>query len=178
MKRVTPGPISKAAVRDPYVDLDVSGRRLADDGFAEIAAALASPEIRQGQNGSVVRLEELRLAGCNLPAGCLRALARVIRDGAAELGHLDLSDNHISVRSEEDALAWEVFLRSFRACSVLRRLNLGGNALGSGAFEILVRVYGDEEPLDLLPLRTKIWMARRRELCKARMRGGSTALVV
>lgn len=152
MKRVTPGPISKAALRDPYVEIDVSGRQLTDAGFAEIAAALSSLGTHDGNSGNVVRLQELCLAGNGLTAGCLLALIKVVQDAAGELRDLDLADNNISVSNAEDAVVWEKFLVSFRACSVLRRLNLGGNALGVWAFGILVRVYANEEPLDLLAL--------------------------
>ena len=167
MKRVTPGPISKAALRDPYVELDISGRRLTDEGFAEIAGVLSSPQTRDEEHGRVVRLEELCLAGNALTASCLLALARVIQDAAAELRDLDLSENIISVSSVEDGLAWEEFLRSFRTCSVLRRLNFSGNALGSWAFEILARVYGDETPLDLLPVEDEHFEASREGLVPA-----------
>lgn len=152
MKRVTAGPAARAAQRDPYVELDVSGRRLTDEGFAEIATALATTVSHEGEHGKVVRLEELCLAGNALTAGSLLALAKVVQDAAAELRDLDLSGNNISVTNVEDVLAWEEFLKSFRECFVLRRLDLGGNALGPWAFEILARVYGDEAPLDLLAL--------------------------
>ncbi len=148
MKRVTPGPISKAALRDPYVELDVSGRQLTDEGFAEIAAALSTLKAQEREHGNVVRLAELCLTGNALTAGSLLALASVVRVAAVELRDLDLSDNDITVKNAEDAVAWEEFLRSFRTCSVLRRLNLGGNELGSRAYEILAR--GDEEVLEIL----------------------------
>lgn len=152
MKRVAPVRISAAARRDPYVELNVSGKQLTDAGFAEIAAALSTLDYYEVEDGKVVRLQALLLAGNELTAGSLPALTRIIRDSAAELRDLDLSDNAIGVSCVQDALAWEEFLGSFRGCSVLRWLDLGGNALGSWAFEILARVYGDEEPLDLVDL--------------------------
>lgn len=150
MKRVAPSPISGAALRDPYVELNVSGKKLTDAGFAEIAAALSTLDYYEVENGKLVRLQALHLAGNELTAGSLPALTRIIRDSAAELRDPDLSGNAIGVSCVEDALAWEEFLGSFRNCSVLRWLDLGGNALGSWAFEILARVYADEEPLDLV----------------------------
>lgn len=149
MKRVTPGPISKAALRDPYVELDVSGRQLTDEGFAEIAAALSTLKAQEGEHGNVIRLAELCFTGNALTARSLLALASIVHGGAAELRDLDLSDNDITVKNAEDAVAWEEFLRSFQTCSVLRRLNLAGNALGSRAYETLARVYGDEEVLEI-----------------------------
>ncbi len=150
MKRSSPGPTSKAAVRDPYVELDVSGRQLTDDGFAELAHGLLSSINVDGEHGRVVRLEELSMADNDLTAGCLRPLGRTIRLATDDLRELDLSGNNITVATSEEASAWEEFLRSFQGCCVLRRLDFSGNPLGPRAFEIFTRVYGREKPFDLL----------------------------
>ena len=118
-------------------------------GYREAADALVTSIEYGGDCDKVVRLEELCLKGNQLTVGCLVSLGKIIALAAPDLKDLDLSDNLITVTTAEDAVAWEFFLSSFSKCYVLRRLDLGGNALGPKAFEILAKVYGKEEPLDL-----------------------------
>lgn len=152
MKRLPSGSANKVASRDPCVELDVSGKHLTDTGFAELALGLTCSLTCEGEHGKVVRLEELCLAGNSLSAASLWLLSQVVRLAADDLRDLDVSGNGITVANEEEAWAWELFLRSFRSCVVLRRLDFSGNCLGSRAFEIFARVYGREEPLDFLTL--------------------------
>lgn len=147
-----PGSGHKAALRDPYVEIDVSGRVLTDEGFLETAKAFTTSAVFRDGHGRVVILEELSLKGNQLTAGSLWALSRVVTLSAHDLRDLDLSDNLISVVTTEEVAAWEVFLESFSGCCVLRRIDLSGNPLGARAFEALARAYGKEEPVDLLSL--------------------------
>ena len=151
-KRIPPSIGSKAAFRDPVVELDVSGRGLTTEGFLEIAAALVKSIEYDGDHGKVVRLEELCLRGNRLDAECLQALGKVVKLAASDLRDLDLSDNLFTVASYGEVVAWEEFLTSFSKCCLLRRIDLSGNALGSKAFEVLARVYGKEPPLDIVLL--------------------------
>ncbi|KAL8734657.1 MAG: hypothetical protein Q9166_001313 [cf. Caloplaca sp. 2 TL-2023] len=150
IKRIPPGTGSKSALRDPVIELDVTGKFLGEDGFQEVADALERSLEYAGDNGRVVQLEELCLKANKLDASCLPALARVVRLAAYELRDLDLSDNHFTITSSQDANAWEDFLESFAGCCVLRRIDLSSNALGSKAFEVMTRVYSREPVIGLL----------------------------
>ncbi|KAI9825399.1 MAG: hypothetical protein M1832_001129 [Thelocarpon impressellum] len=148
IKRIPPEAGSKAALRDPYIELHASGKRLGDEGLLAVVEGLRKAlSCRDGPVTS--RLEELGLSGNELTASSMRHLGGVIKLAADDLKDVDLSCNQITVATDEQATAWESFLRSFRKSSVLRRLDLSGNALGSRAFEILARVYTREAPLDM-----------------------------
>ncbi|KAL8718501.1 MAG: hypothetical protein Q9225_004369 [Loekoesia sp. 1 TL-2023] len=147
-KRIPPGTGSKSALRDPIVDLDVTGKCIGEDGFRELAGALIKSLEHDGEHGKVCRLEELCLKTNRLSARCLPALARIVRLAAHDLRDLDLSDNCFSITSSQETHLWEHFLESFAECCVLRRVDLGGNALGPKAFEILARVYTRERLTD------------------------------
>ena len=148
LKRIPPGPNYKAAIRDPTVDIDVSGKALSDEGLQEVAKALIKSMTYDGEHGKVVRLEEVCLKENKLTAKCLRSLAGVVALAAEDLRDLDLSENSICIITDQQAADWEEFLESFSRCYALRRIDLGGNALGRRAFEILARVYGKSEPID------------------------------
>ena len=131
------------------MELDIAGRELTDDGFLEAASALTTSIEFEGGHGKVVRLEELCLRGNLLTAKSLKALGQIVSLAAHDLRDLDLSDNLIAITTDDDTAAWEEFLVSFSGCCVLRRIDFSGNALGARAFEILTRVYGKEDPVDL-----------------------------
>ena len=150
LKRVPPGSSYKAAIRDPSVDVDVSGKALSDEGLQKVAAALVKSMKHDGEYGKVIRLEDVCLKDNKLTAKCLRSLAGVMAHAASHLRDLDLSDNSICITTNEEAADWEKFLESFARCSALRRIDLSGNALGQRAFEILARVYGKSEPIEEL----------------------------
>lgn len=98
---------------------------------------------------SANKLEELHLTGNQLTTVSLRALAPVIELARFELTDIDLSDNCISVKTDQEAQDWEIFLQSFYGSRVLRRLDLSRNSLdGPRAFEILDRVYSKQPPVD------------------------------
>ena len=141
LKRVPPGSNHKSALRDPCVDLDVSGKALTDEGCEEIANALITALTYNDEHGRVVQLEEVCLRGNELTALSLRPLAKVIALASKDLRDLDISENLIRIATNEDAAAWEEFLEAFTECCVLRRIDFSGNALGPKAFEILARVY-------------------------------------
>ena len=117
-------------MRDPVVELDVTGKCLGGDGFREIAGALVESIDYCGDQGRVVRLEELCLRDNKLDAKCLVDLGQVLRLAADELKDLDLSNNAISIITNDDTAAFEYFLRSFAECYVLRRVDFSGNPLG------------------------------------------------
>ncbi len=130
------------------IELDVSGKDLTDEGFSEVASALVEAISYGGDQGRVARLEELCLRSNRLTIASLQALTPVIGVSCCDLRDLDLSENQITISSDADVAIWEDFLTSFRKCCVLRRIDLSGNALGERAFEVMVRVYAKEEPLD------------------------------
>ena len=132
------------------IELDVSGKDLTDEGFSEVASALVEAISYDGDQGRVARLEELCLRRNRLTIASLQALTPVIKVACSDLRELDLSENRIAISSDADVAIWEDFLTSFRKCCVLRRMDLSGNALGDRAFEVMVRVYAKEEPLDFV----------------------------
>lgn len=148
LKRIPPSITSKAAIRDPVIDLDASGRALTSEGLFEIASALVKSIKYEDDNGKIARLEELCLRDSQLDIRSLPHLARIITHAAHDLRDLDLSENLITITTDDEVAAWEDFLNSFSNCCVLRRIDLSGNALGSRAFEVLARVYGKEDPVD------------------------------
>ena len=130
IKRIPPDVHAKAALRDPVVELDVTGKRLGNDGFHEIASALVKSIQFNGDQGRVVRLEELCLRDNKLDADCLRDLGLVITLATHDLEDLDISNNSISVVTNKDMASFEYFLRSFANCYKVRRVDLSGNKLG------------------------------------------------
>lgn len=150
VKRIPPNTGSKAAFRDPAVELDISSKGLKDEGFFEVASALVESLSYDGIQGRCVRLEELCIKENQLTAASLHALAPIIRLASNNLRDLDLSGNAISISTEDEVALWEEFLTSFEQCCTLRRIDLSGNALGPRAFEVLVRVYAKEGPLDII----------------------------
>ncbi|KAI4288400.1 MAG: hypothetical protein L6R35_002341 [Caloplaca aegaea] len=147
-KRLPPGTGSKAALRDPVVEVDVTGKALGEHGFLEAARSLTKALEHDGEHGRVLYVEELCLRSNKLNAACLPALAHAIRLAASHLRDLDLSDNDFTVTTSQDADAWQDFLDSFRQCRMLRRVDLSGNTLGPKAFEVLARVYSREPSID------------------------------
>ena len=144
LKRIPPGPNHKAALRDPSIDLDVSGKALTDEGLKEVAEALIKSIMYEDGKGKVVKLEEACMKGNNITAKSLRRLGRVVASAAYDLRDLDLSNNSIIINTQEDAAAWEDFLLSFTKNCVLRRVDFSGNTLGPKAFELLAKVFGQE----------------------------------
>ena len=149
LKRIPPSTGSKAAFRDPAVELDVSGKGLTDEGFAEVALALIESLNHESR---VVRLEEFCLTNNRLSATSLQALSTIIRLASNDLRDLDLSENNITIDTEAEVAIWEDFLTSFKDCCLLRRIDLSRNTLGPRAFEVMTRVYAKQEAVDLMLL--------------------------
>ncbi len=123
---------------------------MTDEGFAEVAPALVESLKYDGDQGRVVRLEELCLTNNQLSTMSLQALSRIIRLASNDLRDLDLSENNITINTEAEAAIWEGFLMSFSHCCVLRRIDFSRNALGPRAFEVMTRVYAKQEAVDLV----------------------------
>ena len=141
---------SKAAFRDPSIDLDVSSKALKDEGFCEVASALVEALSYNGIQGRCTRLEELCLSENELCLQSLQILTPIIRLACHDLRDLDLAGNRIQISTEEDVAIWENFLGALEESSTLRRIDLSGNPLGPRGFETLLRVYARERPVDLL----------------------------
>ena len=123
---------------------------MTDEGFAEVALALVESLKYNGDQGRVVRLEELCLTNNRLSAMSLQALSRIIRLASNDLRDLDLSENNITINTEAEVAIWEDFLISFSHCCVLRKIDFSRNALGPRAFEVMTRVYAKQEAVDLV----------------------------
>ncbi|RMJ22638.1 leucine rich repeat protein [Aspergillus sp. HF37] len=142
-KRITPGPSAKAAARDPTLELDVSSKRLTDEGFDQFIDDLIECikfHDKEHPEGAA-RLTDFILQGNELSAKSLLKLAEVVALSAGDLRELDISQNNIQVQSPQDKGAWQAFLVSFRHCYMLKKLDLGNNRLGIAGIEILARVY-------------------------------------
>lgn len=103
----------------------------------------------QSAQGRCSRLEELCLKDNQLTIASLQALTPVVGLACRDLRDLDLSNNTIAVNTEDEVAIWESFLLSFEHCCALRRIDWSGNPLGTKAFEVLLRVYAKERPIDL-----------------------------
>lgn len=123
---------------------------MTDEGFAGVASALVESLNYDGNQGKVVRLEELCLTNNRLSATSLQALSPIIRLASNDLRDLDLSGNKFTINTEAEVAIWEDFLAAFSHCCVLRRIDLSRNALGPRAFEVMTRVYAKQEAVDLV----------------------------
>lgn len=124
---------------------------MTSEGLLELAPALLKSMEHSNENGKTVRLEELCLRDCQIDCRSLLHLALIISLAAYDLRDLDLSENQIKVTTHEEVAAWGAFLNAFSNCCVLRRIDLSGNLLGPRAFEVLARVYANDDPVDLVP---------------------------
>lgn len=135
-------------MKDTSIELYATDKNLTDDVIADISKNLIRAlESREGF--PTVHLDELNLGGNAITVHGLIHLQQIIKLAADDLKDLDLSSNRISISTDEDAAAWEMFLGSFRGCTTLRRLDLSGNPLGPRAFEILLRVYAHQPAVDV-----------------------------
>ncbi|RAO68924.1 uncharacterized protein BHQ10_004936 [Talaromyces amestolkiae] len=140
-KRIPSTPNFK--IRDPILEIDVSGKDLTDDGFNEfildlqIAVEYKSPHCPQGIN----KLQELHLQGNRLTVNTLVELAKVINLSSRDLKELDISNNEIKIVTASDSQKWRYFLQSFGQCCVLKKIDFSGNALGPLGIELLARFY-------------------------------------
>ena len=91
-----------------------------------------------------VKLDELNLSSCSLPASALRYLSPVITATSSTLQRLELQGNEWNLSTPAALRDWEEFLVSFRNCVKLRRVVFSQNHLGDKGIETLVRVYTRE----------------------------------
>ncbi|OJD15927.1 hypothetical protein AJ78_03870 [Emergomyces pasteurianus Ep9510] len=153
-KRVPPGLGSRAAARDPHVEIDLTGKELTDEGFAVFVNGLINCiQYRDEEHpkGSV-RLIELVVKGNALTIASMKKLGLVVALSCDCLTQLDISDNRISVRSREQREAWQDFLESFQGCYLLKKVDFGGNPLGGAGFDVFVRVYAQSDLYFIEPL--------------------------
>ena len=115
-----------------------------------MASALVQSLSYDGDQGRVVRLEELCLTNNWLSATSLQALSSITRLASYDLRDLDLSENNITIDTEIEVAIWEDFLMSLKNCCLLRRIDFSGNMLGPRAFEVMTRVYAKQEAVDLV----------------------------
>jgi len=135
-----------------FIDLVAPSKQLTDDGVAAMVAGLHAAMKRGNSQASVV-LEGLNLRDNNLTTRSLATLAPVIELAKNELKTIVLSDNAISVTSDQEALEWEKFLVAFKDCKTLRRLDLSGNReLGARALEVFSRIHCNEPAIDPVAL--------------------------
>ncbi|PYI29234.1 hypothetical protein BP00DRAFT_349222 [Aspergillus indologenus CBS 114.80] len=142
-KRFPPGAGSKSAARDPFVEIDVTGKVLTDEGLAQFIGDLVDClEFRDREHPmGLAKVTELHLSGNRLTVDSLPMLAEVVKRSAGDLRELDLSNNDIQITTSDAVRKWANFLNSFQKCFVLRKLDLGGNALGRAGIEHLARIY-------------------------------------
>lgn len=135
-----------------FIDLIAPSKRLTDDGVAAMVAGLHAA-MKGGNSQASVALEGLNLRDNNLTTRALATLAPVIELAKNELKTIVLSDNAISVTTDQQALEWEAFLVAFKHCKTLRRLDLSGNhELGARALEVFSRVHCNEPAIDPIAL--------------------------
>ncbi|CAG7953166.1 unnamed protein product [Penicillium nalgiovense] len=133
-----------AASRNPTVKIDLSGRKLTDEGFDIFIDALLETLQKEKDDkhpGGFVRLLKLHLGGNCLTFKSLPKLGMAIRLSTGDLNDLDLSQNCIEISTAGQRAAWKYFLNSFEECYMLKRVNFSGNPLGTLGVETLARVY-------------------------------------
>ena len=140
LKRMPERAGHKAALRDPGVELDISGKGISEEGFGEVMQALVHVSSFSDEGEILLRLEEASFKGNSLTTSCLGLLAPVIKRSARDLRELDLAGNRIKVETSKDSQEWERFLLAINECHTLRRLDLSDNPIGPKAFEILSKV--------------------------------------
>ncbi|KAL4908345.1 hypothetical protein BDW74DRAFT_175034 [Aspergillus multicolor] len=142
-KRIPPGLCSKAAARDPTLEIDLTGKCLTDEGFSQFIDDLIECVRYRGEAHPVglAKVTEFHLQGNNLSVFSLAKLGEVIANNPGDLRELDLSNNDIRVVTAEEKAVWKSFLCSFKNCYVLMKLDISGNPLGVAGLEILANVY-------------------------------------
>ncbi|KAF9885199.1 hypothetical protein FE257_000650 [Aspergillus nanangensis] len=142
-KRMPPAIGSKAAARDPTLEIDVAGKDLTDDDFAIfIDDLLECIKYRDTEHTEgLAKVTEFHLQKNQLTVRSLSKLGEVIALNPGDLRELDLSNNTIRVEAPEEKKTWFDFLSAFKNCYLLKKLDLGSNPLGPGGIEVLARVY-------------------------------------
>ncbi|OAX80743.1 hypothetical protein ACJ72_04917 [Emergomyces africanus] len=153
-KRVPPGLGSRAAARDPHVEIDLTGKELTDDGFDIFVDGLINCIKYRDQEhpNGIVQLTELVVKGNVLTIASMKKLGHVVALSGECLTQLDISNNQISVLSREQREDWQAFLESFQVCYVLKKIDFGGNPLGGAGFDVFARVYAQSDLYFIEPL--------------------------
>lgn len=135
------------------LDIKAPGKRLGDGGACTMATGLQNA-LNKANLASGVLLEDLNLSGNGITTRTLAHLSPAIVLARYTLKTLNLADNAIKVETDEEAIQWEEFLRSFQQCFTLRRLDLSNNdKLGPRGLEILARVHIKEPFIEAAPAR-------------------------
>ncbi|TKA34089.1 hypothetical protein B0A50_00069 [Salinomyces thailandicus] len=138
---------SEKDVPSCHIDLQAPKKSLGDEGLFALAGGLEAA-LRRGNDLASLALEDLNLSDNGITVAALSRLAPIIELARHDLKTLNLSSNKITVVTDEEAEQWEEFLRSFRDCLKLRRLDLSNNVgLGRRAIEVLARVHVHEPPI-------------------------------
>lgn len=128
--------------------MNLAGRGLNDEGLFELVAGLRDA-LQSTPPGHEIMLLELNLSNTKISTTSLSVLSTIIDLSANRLKDMDLSDNLIAIDTKEDERAWEIFLQSFRRCTVMKRLVLSQNDLSNPvAFEIFARVYSQHPRIE------------------------------
>jgi len=147
---------STTANRDPHLELNLCDKKLGETGFS-LVCGIKTPQplkyraifswfwhldsLLSAIESQAIKLDDLNLSCCDLPASSLAHLAQVVAESAETLQNLNLMGNHLDLSSTEELRAWETFLVSFRHCTKMRTLNMSDNRLGDKGIETFVRVY-------------------------------------
>ncbi|KAK1066764.1 hypothetical protein LTR74_006974 [Friedmanniomyces endolithicus] len=135
-----------------YIDLKVPGKELGDEGLFVLADGVELA-LQKGNAEASLALEDVDLTANGLTTASHARLASVIEVASFDIKTINLANNNISVVSDEQAAQWETFLRSFKDCQKLRRLDLSGNTgLGTRAIEELARIHIAEPQVDPIRL--------------------------
>ncbi|RDW65860.1 uncharacterized protein DSM5745_09599 [Aspergillus mulundensis] len=142
-KRIPPGIGSKAAARDPTLEIDLTGKCLTDEGFSQFIDDLIECVRYRDEAHPVglAKVTEFHLQGNNLTVHSMAKLGEIIAKNPGDLRELDLSNNDIRVVTAEEKDIWKSFLCSFKNCYVLTKLDISRNPLGVAGLEILANVY-------------------------------------
>ncbi len=145
------GTCSDSLLMKHILDLKAPGKDLGDEGVVALVDGLEIA-IKSGNSDASLALEDLNLANNGITTVSLARLAPIIEHAKCDLKTLNLAGNNIAVTTDEQAQQWEAFLRSFRGCLALRRLDLSGNPhMSSRALEIFARVHTAERPISPIP---------------------------
>ncbi|KAF2153893.1 hypothetical protein K461DRAFT_311920 [Myriangium duriaei CBS 260.36] len=130
----TPPPVK--SVSQTKLDIKIPDKALTDAGFQPIAeAVVAALKARPD-----LTLTELNLSGNELTYKSFDGLARIMRQ-SPELVSLNLSNNQVSIKTEEAVSEWEKFADAYWSSPRMNRLDLSDNKdLGGPAFESLARI--------------------------------------
>ncbi|CAI7572054.1 unnamed protein product [Penicillium glandicola] len=133
-----------AKSRNSIVKIDLTGRKLTDEGFNIFIDALLETLQKEKDDEhpkGFARLFELHLGGNCLTVKSLPKLGMAIRLSTGDLRNLNLSQNCIEVSTAGQRAAWKYFLNSFEDCYMLKRVDFSENPLSTPGVEILARIY-------------------------------------